>query len=117
MNDKPGEKRLKQALQHRNKSQNNTTTTGHILNTLQLVEAQLNTLTNYILLDLQNRIQDSFNKEELHELCYNIGLDPDNLTRQSKSEQAREIIQLAQQQRKLDELLLQLQHCRPSHFL
>lgn len=74
-------------------------------------EANLTTERPYVRgLDL---IDQSFNKEELQELCLHLSVDYDNLGEGSKRDKARELIHLCERTDRLDELARLCQDKRP----
>jgi hypothetical protein len=62
-----------------------------------------------------NLIDESFNKEDLQELCFHLQVDFDNLDEGGKRVKATKLIQLCQRKGRLDELLVLCQEMRPHH--
>lgn len=60
-------------------------------------------------------INESFNKEELQELCHHLFIDYDNLGNGGKRDRARQLIELCQRNNRLDELKKLCQERRPHH--
>ncbi len=58
---------------------------------------------------LRNLIEAHFNQEELKTLCFDLKIDYDSLSGDNKSAKTRELIQLCQREKRIDELL---QYCR-----
>ncbi len=58
-------------------------------------------------------IDESFNKEELRELCFHLSIDYDNLGDGGKRDKARELIELCQRENRLDDLTTLCQERSP----
>lgn len=61
---------------------------------------------------LRNYLNGRFNESELHDLCYDLGVDYENLSAQTKSDRIRELILYMQRHRRLEELVTAIQKNR-----
>ena len=63
---------------------------------------------------LRQTLADSFSEDELRDLCFDLGVDYENLPGAGKSGKARELIAYAQRRGSLDKLVEQARQLRPN---
>lgn len=73
----------------------------------------LTNLAKIDLVELRRKLAIYFNISELHDLCFELKIDAEELIRDRKSEFAREIILYLQRRKRLRELISFCQHIRP----
>jgi hypothetical protein len=62
---------------------------------------------------LRRLIEESFSTSELHDLCFDLGIDHENLPGQERSARAREIIRYCERHSRLADLLREVVRLRP----
>ena len=88
-----------------------------ILDELGRIRRRLEQLEQIILVRIYLAIDGSFNAEELHQLAFNLALDPDNLPGQTKDAQIRNLITTMQRHGRIDQLLQEIRRQRPGSQL
>jgi hypothetical protein len=65
------------------------------------------------LVDLKNKMDEYFNTNEIETLCFDLGIDYENLSGEGKSAKIRELIEYCRRQDRLDELVARVRAERP----
>jgi hypothetical protein len=63
---------------------------------------------------LRTLITEHFDLEELRDLCFNLGIDFDDLRGEGKTAKARELVLYAQRRDRLNDLVIELKRLRPT---
>lgn len=64
--------------------------------------------------ELANRIEQRFNTNELHDLCFKLNIDYDNLPGSTRKDKVRELVKFCNRHGKLDELISLCKALRPN---
>jgi hypothetical protein len=66
------------------------------------------------LAELRQNLVDYFSESELHDLCFDLGIDYTNLAGLSKGDKARELVEYMNRRERVVELVKRCRHLRPT---
>jgi hypothetical protein len=113
-----GEERLKQVIgqMRRRPSLVDGPVEAVVLTELRRIGRQVDSLEQMILARLYLTVERQFNESELHNLCFQLGMDYENLGGQGKAAKAQALISYLHRRGRIGDLIEVCREMRPGRF-